>query len=256
MRDESTLAVLAEERLDEVIERAEKIAERDPLVDGEPLDLVERRRMRRVGCVTAIHAPRAHDVDRRLARLHGADLRRRRLRAEDCVFVEEERLQRRPGRMPGREVERVEVVMRRLHLAAVDHRVPHPQEDVLELAPDLRDEVEMTASYARAGHRDVDALLDEAAVELRSLQCGVTLVDRRLELLPQRVERHPRLAIAYLPQCELQLALAAEELDADALISSIVVAAAAAASAAFSSAWASTGAPRLPTCLGLLESSA
>ena len=72
--------------------------------------------------------------------------------------------------MPGREVERVEVVARRLDLTAVDDRVPEPEEDVLELAPDLRDEVEMTASYRRAGHRDVDALLGEAAVELCSLE--------------------------------------------------------------------------------------
>ena len=217
MRDEPTLAVRAEERLDEVIQRPEKIAQRDPLVDGETLDLVERRCMRRVGCVTAVHATRAHDVDRRLARLHGADLRRRRLRSEDCVVVQEERLQRRPGRMPGREVERVEVVARGLHLTAVDHRVPHPQEDVLELAPDLRDEVEVTAPHTRAGHCDVDALLGEAAVELRSVQRGLSRVDRSLELLPQRIERHPRLAIAYLSQRELQLALAAEELDADVL---------------------------------------
>ena len=45
----------------------------------------------------------------------------------------------------------------------------------------------------------------------------LTFVDRSLEPLAQRVQRHPRLAIAHLSQRELQLALAAEELDADVL---------------------------------------
>jgi hypothetical protein len=75
----------------------------------------------------------------------------------------------------------------------------------------------VTAPHPGAGHCDVDALLGEAAVELRSVQRGLSRVDRSLELLPQRIERHPRLAIAYLSQRELQLALAAEELDADVL---------------------------------------
>ena len=52
--------------------------------------------------------------------------------------------------MPGREVERVEVVPRRLDLAAVDDRVAEPEEDVLDLAPDLGDEVELTAPDRRS----------------------------------------------------------------------------------------------------------
>ena len=51
--------------------------------------------------------------------------------------------------MPGREVERVEVVARRLDLAAVHDRVAEPEEDVLDLAPDLRDEVELAATDGR-----------------------------------------------------------------------------------------------------------
>ena len=47
-----------------------------------------------------------------------------------------------------REVERVEVVVRRLHLAAVDDLVAEPEEDVLDLAADLRDQVEMAAAGA------------------------------------------------------------------------------------------------------------
>ncbi len=137
--------VLAEERLQEVVERALEVAERDALVDGEALDLVEGRRVRRVGRVPPVDAAERDDVDGRLLRLHRPDLRRRRLGAEHRLVVEEERLQRRPRRVPRREVERVEVVARRLDLPAVDDRVAEPEEDVLDLAPDLRDEVEVPA---------------------------------------------------------------------------------------------------------------
>ena len=45
----------------------------------------------------------------------------------------------------------------------------------------------------------------------------LALVDRRLEPLAERVQRHARLAVANLAERELQLALAAEELDAHLL---------------------------------------
>ena len=123
----------------------EEVGERDPLVHDEPLDLVERGRVRRVGRVPAVHTAERHDVDGRLLRLHRADLGRRRLGPENGLVVEEERLQRRARRVPGREVERVEVVARRLDLAAVDDRVAEAEEDVLHLAPDLSDEMELPA---------------------------------------------------------------------------------------------------------------
>ena len=50
--------------------------------------------------------------------------------------------------MARREVERVEVVARRLDLAAVDDAVAEPEEDVLDLAPDLGDQVELPARVA------------------------------------------------------------------------------------------------------------
>ena len=50
--------------------------------------------------------------------------------------------------MAGREVERVEVVARRLDLAAVDDPVAEPEEDVLDLTPDLRDQVQAAPRVA------------------------------------------------------------------------------------------------------------
>ena len=134
--------------LQQEVERALEVGERDALVDGEPLDLVEDRRVRRVGRVAPVDAAERDDVDRRLLRLHRADLRRRRLGAEHGLVVDEERRERRARRVARREVERVEVVARRLDLAAVDDPVAEPEEDVLDLAPDLRDQVQAAAGVA------------------------------------------------------------------------------------------------------------
>ena len=119
--------------------------------------------------------------------------------------------------MAGREVERVEVVTGRLDLATVDHRVPQAEEDVLHLPTDLRDQVEMPAPDRRSRHRHVDALLGEAPVELGPLETGCARVDRALESLAKRVQRHPGLAVANVAESELQLALASQELHARVL---------------------------------------
>ena len=59
VRDELAPPLLAEQRLQQVVERALEVAERDALVDGEALDLVERRRVRRVRRVAPVDAARA-----------------------------------------------------------------------------------------------------------------------------------------------------------------------------------------------------
>ena len=64
---------------------------------------------------------------------------------------------------------------------------------------------------------DVDPLLGEPPVELGALERQLPRVDRGLEPLAERIHGHPRLPVAHLAECELQLALATEELDADQL---------------------------------------
>src|SRR4029078_10911798 len=102
--------------------------------------------------------------------------------------VEKERLQMRARRMCRRQVERVEVVVRRLHLAPVHDPVPEPEDDVLDLAADLTHEVELAARRCPPGKRDVDLLFDETPLQLRSREPGLTLRDRLVELLAQRGE--------------------------------------------------------------------
>ena len=67
VRAELRPPLLAEQRLHQQVERPEQVGERDPLVDREPLDLVEDRRVRRVGRVAAVHAAERDDVDRAAA---------------------------------------------------------------------------------------------------------------------------------------------------------------------------------------------
>src|SRR5919206_1853313 len=98
VRAQADVAPLAEDRVGEAQQRALQVGERDVLVDGEALDLVELRRVGRVA-VAAVCAPGDHDVERRRGRLHRADLHRRRVRAQDDV---------------GRDVERVGVVAARV----------------------------------------------------------------------------------------------------------------------------------------------
>ena len=181
-------------------------------VDRQRLDLVEDGRVLRARRVAPVSAPGHGDVDRRLTRLHDADLPRRRVRAQQRVVVDVERVARRPRGVRQRLVERVEVVPDRLHLAAVHDLVAEAEEDVLDLAHDLRQRMEMPERRPLPRQRDVEALggLEPAG----PLECGVTLVDRSLEALAHGVQRHAGLAVANLPQRELQLALAAEEPDA------------------------------------------
>ena len=60
--------------------------------------------------------------------------------------------------MPRREVQALEVVVRRLDLASVDDLVAEAEEHVLDLAADLRDQVQMPALSAAARQGDVVAV--------------------------------------------------------------------------------------------------
>ena len=127
-----------------------------PAVDGEALDLVEDRRMRRVERVAAVGAPEGDEVDGRVLRLHRADLRRRRVGAQERALVEVEGVPGIARRVRLGLVERVEVVPDRLDFAAVVDHVAHPEEDVLDAASQLRDQVEAPARHRLARQRRVE----------------------------------------------------------------------------------------------------
>ncbi len=116
--------------------------------------------------------------------------------------------------MRRRHVQRVEQVVRRLDLAALDDLVAHAEEDVLDLAPHLRDQVQAAAPLRLARQRDVELLLPERPVELGALEGRLPLGDCLLDPLARRVQGHPGLAAANRAKRLLQLALSSQVTDA------------------------------------------
>ena len=176
------------------------------------------RRVSRVRRVATVGAAERDDVDGRLLRLHRADLRGRRLRAQHGLVVEKDARERRARRMPRREVERVEVVPGRLDLATVDDRVAEPEEDVLDLAADLRDQVQMARAPSPRPAASRRPALPRGAGrgrhgQARSSRASIA-VSRRSR---SGVEGHTGLAVANVAQRLLERALAAQVLDAHRL---------------------------------------
>ncbi len=106
-------------------------------------------------------------------------------------------------------VERVEVVLDRVDLAAVEDLVAHPDEDVLDPAPGLRDQVVRAAGDLDTRQGRVERRVAHGTRELRPAR-----LHGRLDPLAERVQSHPALAVADLTERELQRALAAEVADA------------------------------------------
>ncbi len=120
-----------------MVERALQIAEGDVGVDAEALDLVEDRRVRRVGRVVAVHLAGNHDPHRRRLLLHGAHLHGRGVGAQQQAIAQrapfligdDKRVLRVARRMAGREVHALEVVEVGLDLRANADRVAQRRED-------------------------------------------------------------------------------------------------------------------------------
>ena len=108
------------------------------------------------------------------------------------MVVEEEGRAGRARRVPRVESELVEVVLGRLDLAIVADLVAEAEEGVLDLAPRLRDRVQVPERERVAGEGDVDDLLGERTVELRALELRAASLERALEPVADAVQRHAR----------------------------------------------------------------
>src|SRR5688572_6816130 len=85
-------------------------------------------------------------------------------------------------------VERREVVVVELDLRALGDLETEPEEDVLDLAPRLGDQVQPAGLARRvAGQRHVDAILGQTCVQLSVLELAGATADQLLELLPHGV---------------------------------------------------------------------
>src|SRR5215218_9021799 len=84
-RPQADLRLVAEDRLHEVVEGALEVRHREPLVDGDALELHEDGQVRRVELVGAVDPPRREHVERQLALEHRTDLHQARVRAQHEV---------------------------------------------------------------------------------------------------------------------------------------------------------------------------
>lgn len=199
VRAKARLALLAEELLDEVVERALEITEGDALVHNETLNLVELRQVRGIGDVVAVHLARADHVDGGLLLLHDVHLRTGCLRAQQYVAFAPHRallatsidyvesVLHRTARMILGSVERREVIPVGLDLATTLDLVADAGKDVSALANDAVDEMLAADGHATPGQRDIDGTSRELGVELGGLEQRLALVER-----PLRSRRAPR----------------------------------------------------------------
>ena len=136
----------AEECAAELDQTALEVAHMGLLVDHQPLDLMEHRRVRRV-VVGAVGASRHDDADGRLLDQHRADLDRRGVGPEQQPFavpalLEIERVVVLPGGMLGRDIERGEIVEVVLDIGPFGDREPHLAEDRHDFLDGLADGVD------------------------------------------------------------------------------------------------------------------
>ena len=118
------------------------------LVDHQPLDLMEHRRVGLVG-IDPIGAAGADHADRRLLRQHGADLHRGGVRAQKHaravrLRMEEERVLHLPGGMIVLEVQHREIVCVGLDVGTFGDRKAHVGEDRRQLVDDLAHRMDAT----------------------------------------------------------------------------------------------------------------
>ncbi len=111
-------------------QRPLQIGQRQPFADGQPFDLSEGRRVRQVQIVAPIDTAGHDDADRRLVRLHVADLHRRGMGAEQRarrVAVESRQRRRRDRACPACRARDVPPACSARRSSAIRPRPPDPR---------------------------------------------------------------------------------------------------------------------------------
>ena len=156
-RSEARFGLFTKKLVVEDLERAFQVRERDPFIDNQSFDLMKHRRVRRVQVIMSEDAPRTDDADWGLLPFHGSNLNGRCVCSQDNVIGDIERVRRIPRRMPGGDVQGLEVVIGSLDFRAVFDRVPHRDENPFHLAPYECDRMSMANPWSRTGQRDVES---------------------------------------------------------------------------------------------------
>ena len=132
---------------------------------AEPFDLVEDRRVRGVERIVAVHLAGDDDAHRRRLLLHGANLHRRGVRAQQQAIArglallsgDEERVLRVARRMVRRKVQRLEVVVVGLDLGTFADGVAHRLEDGDDFVHHAQHRMLDADGAVNAGEGDVEA---------------------------------------------------------------------------------------------------
>src|SRR5438445_3075770 len=190
--------LVVEQALHEHLDRAEQVGQGDAAVDGEALHLVEHGRVARPRCLVAVRAPGRDHVDGRFVRFHGADLHGRGVGSQHHLLVATQphvqRVLHGARRVRGRDVERLEVVPVVLDLRTFGDAVPEPGEDVLQLALDLRDEMQMPPGTAVPAGGEVETLAAGAARCSARGDCPTPALEERADdrlVVGDRLARRP-----------------------------------------------------------------
>ena len=185
--------VRAEERSREVLEGALEVAHRDPLVDAEPLDLVEHRHVGGVVVAAKRFAGNDHPL-RRAANEHAADLHRRGVGPEQPRIVDVEGVLRVAGRVSGRLVDQGEVVAVVFDLGPVDGLEAELAEDPPHLPGGERHRAEAAAAQWRRRAGEIERLGLEAPSPMRALDGPLALVEGIADALDELVDHLTHLA--------------------------------------------------------------
>ncbi len=165
------------------------------LVDHQTLDLVEHRRVGLVG-IEPVRAPGNDDADRRLLRLHGADLHRRGMRAEQharavLLRVEEERVVHLARRVSLGKIERGEIVVVGLDVRPLGDGEAEVGENRGDLVDHLADRMD-AAGFERRGaerQRDIDNVLRHLPRQRDIAERYAAIGDRRVDAILHAVQR-------------------------------------------------------------------
>jgi hypothetical protein len=148
------------------MQRRLQIGEAHALIDEQPLDLMKHRRVAGIG-IDAIDAPGRNQCHRRLLRLHGADLHRRGMGAQQMTVLEIERVMQRARRMIRPECSALRSCRTRLRSPGRGPPETRAPEDLLDAQARERDRMQAAQVSPRPG--SVTSMARRAARPRRAL---------------------------------------------------------------------------------------
>jgi hypothetical protein len=153
------LPIPAEHLPGEGLEHSLEVGQGNVGTNRQPLDLEEHELRTGRNRLVAVHAAGEHNADRPWCRrLHGVNLPRRGVGAEQDLFGEVEGVPHVPGGVVRRHVEKLEVVAVALHLGTLEDFEAHAVEDTADLPQREGGEMQAARGGGRPRQGDVDPL--------------------------------------------------------------------------------------------------